>query len=242
MSFTRVQFFKDLCHQMGNASPSTQVLDFLVGWSVCETNTNSGARFNLLNTTQPFEGASNFNSVGVRNYPNYQAGIEATKQTLDNGFYPTIAQSIQDNIVVNLTDNPPTEVVNELHTWSGDPNGYGGGLVSLGNGHLNDDFSYGSSPFSQPIPAFHPTQNQLVEAQDRWQSFLKAPMGTGIYQSWLKLYVEKVFVFGPPITKEKSGKNWEGNDIVYQIFASATCEWDGVHAHWYDGRGKIIDD
>jgi hypothetical protein len=97
--FTRVQFAKDLCTGLGNTNPSPRILAFIVGWSTFETNTNSGARFNLLNTTQPgIEGATNFNSAGVKNFPNYQSGIQATVETLKNGYYPTLVEALTENI------------------------------------------------------------------------------------------------------------------------------------------------
>lgn len=47
----------------------------------------TAAKFNPLATTEPAPGASSFNSVGVKNYPTQQEGIQATAETLLNGKY-----------------------------------------------------------------------------------------------------------------------------------------------------------
>lgn len=39
---------------------------------------------NMLNTTEQWPGAWNYNSVGVKNYPNEEAGVEATAKTFDS--------------------------------------------------------------------------------------------------------------------------------------------------------------
>lgn len=240
MSFTRLQWAKDLCQQAGNTNPSPKLLAFIVGWSKHETNTNSGARFNLLNTTlNGIEGSTNFNSVGVKNFPNYQSGLNATLITLKGGYYPHIEEGIRDNVESFFTDTPDAEIVKELHTWSGDENGYASGLVSLGASCLNDIFDYGTSPYNHPPTAFLPSPVQIDEANERWKSLVEdAPIGTGIYNSWIDRWCQKMQVMGPPTGHERSGHNWQGKPIVYQQFLHATCEWDGS-AHWFDGRGPI---
>lgn len=69
------------------APASKSNLTFLDAWARAE---GGNASFNPMNTTQPFSGAGNYNSVGVKNYPSAAAGIEATKQTLLNGHYNDI--------------------------------------------------------------------------------------------------------------------------------------------------------
>lgn len=81
------------------------------------------ARFNPLATTQSAPGASNFNSVGVKNYPTFAAGVHATAQTLQNGRYPGILSSLRSGTAA------PNDVVNryarEFNTW-----GTGAGAVA----------------------------------------------------------------------------------------------------------------
>lgn len=82
----------DLATQAGNPQPTQAVLDYLEAWHRAEGGT---AAFNPLNTTMPAEGDSLYNSVGVRNYPSYEAGIEATVETLRG--YPRTLAGIQTN-------------------------------------------------------------------------------------------------------------------------------------------------
>jgi hypothetical protein len=63
----------------------------LTDWISHESVFGSGATNNPLNTTESgFGSTSTFNSVGVRNYPTEQDGINATVATLKNGLYPDI--------------------------------------------------------------------------------------------------------------------------------------------------------
>lgn len=143
MSFTREQWAKDLLIRMGNPIVNQQVIDWIVGWTVFETNTNSGAKFNLLNTTQPMPGATDFNSVGVKNYTSYAQGIQATQLTLQNGRYGFLSQALFTNDIKSL--NPPSAgVQSDLHTWCGGC-GYGANFSQTGPSHLNDAFTYGDA-------------------------------------------------------------------------------------------------
>lgn len=66
-----------------------QDLTAMSAWAKAE---GTAASFNPIATTQSAPGATNFNSVGVKNYTSYQDGIAATVQTLNNGKYgPTLA-------------------------------------------------------------------------------------------------------------------------------------------------------
>jgi len=65
------------------ASPSN--LQFLNAWWAAESG-GGGGRNNPFNTTQPGFGGTNYNSVGVKNYPTVQAGAAATAKVLGEGF------------------------------------------------------------------------------------------------------------------------------------------------------------
>jgi len=67
-------------------------IKFLNAWQRAE---GGGASFNPLNTTQHYAGASNFNTIGVKNYPSFEAGIQATAQTLLNGRYNSIVTGLR---------------------------------------------------------------------------------------------------------------------------------------------------
>jgi hypothetical protein len=61
----------------------------MVAWQVQE---GTQAAWNPLATTLPMDGATNFNSVGVKNYVSLAQGLEATQRTLAvNSYgYPAI--------------------------------------------------------------------------------------------------------------------------------------------------------
>lgn len=75
---TRGGFAKRLCDAFG--LPATQRrLNALVAWQAAE---GTKARFNPLATTRSMPGATNFNRVGVKDYPDLKTGVEATRLTL----------------------------------------------------------------------------------------------------------------------------------------------------------------
>lgn len=65
---------------------------FLDLWQRAE---GGAAAANPLNTTQPAAGATDYNSVHVRNYPDAATGIRATAQTLLNGRYGPIVEGLR---------------------------------------------------------------------------------------------------------------------------------------------------
>lgn len=89
---------------------------FLSAWFNRE---GTRAQYNPLATTQGAPGATQFNSVGVKNYPSLAVGIAATIQTLENGRYGDIVAALKSGTAsVDAT-------YKGLHTWSG------GGYSSL---------------------------------------------------------------------------------------------------------------
>jgi hypothetical protein len=94
----------------------------------------SEANWNPLDTTEPAPNATDYNAVGVKNYPSQAEGLAATLATFKNGFYPQLVAILSDpagGSATSYADNV------ELNTWgtgnilafvesikSGDPNGY----------------------------------------------------------------------------------------------------------------------
>lgn len=228
--FTREQFCRDLLAWLGNSNASPDIVRWMVGWTCKETLTNSGAKFNLLNTTEPWANSTDFNTVHVKNYASYTDGVSATGTTVKNGYYPHINQSLANNDTTLLGDNPATAILGELSTWSGSnaSQGYGLGLTTLGDAHMADTFDYGNPP--GPLP---PTPIQIACANKRWNSVIKPAMNTGIYGSWLQLYTAGIF-YGPPLTWEYSSVDWHGVPIVVQEFAYGWVEWYNNGSHtWF---------
>lgn len=50
---------------------------------------------NPMATTQPEPGATTYNPIGVKNYPDSLTGVKATAATLNNGLYPTIIANLR---------------------------------------------------------------------------------------------------------------------------------------------------
>lgn len=82
-------FFSAVNHALGVPDTSgTQALE--LGWSQVE---NTKANYNPLATSQTAKGATTFNSSGVKNYPDFQTGVQATAQTIRG--YPHIYAALQ---------------------------------------------------------------------------------------------------------------------------------------------------
>lgn len=95
-----------LLEAIGNDTPTAATVGFLEAWARAE---NTQAAFNPLATTQGADGATDFNSVGVKNYPDYETGVRATVETLTNGFFP--------RTLAGLVSNQPVVDDGEMGTW-----------------------------------------------------------------------------------------------------------------------------
>lgn len=115
MTYTRQQWSTDVLRALGNANPSPELVSWFVGWTDYETAPGQTAAYNLLNTTLPEPGATNYNAVGVKNYTSYSQGVQATADTLRGGYYPTLLADLQSNNLSDLTGNPG--VSQQIGTW-----------------------------------------------------------------------------------------------------------------------------
>jgi hypothetical protein len=89
----------DLLAGLGNTQPTGDMLHFLESWHRAE---GGSAAYNPLNTTQDAPGASCYNAEPcVKNYPDYQTGIDATIATLRSDYpgYAEIVAGLQTNDV-----------------------------------------------------------------------------------------------------------------------------------------------
>ena len=103
-------FYKKFLQKLG-APVTDENLKFLFAWRQSE---GKAGKFNPFNTTQSMPGATNFNSVGVKNYKNQEDGLEATYKTLTNGRYGCIVNGLKNNIGAK---NISTKCMNELKVW-----------------------------------------------------------------------------------------------------------------------------
>jgi hypothetical protein len=74
-------FYKSILKCLG-AEPTKSNMFFMYAWRQAE---GGGAKNNPFNTTLKIPGATNYNSVGVKNYRTSEDGIQATCKTLING-------------------------------------------------------------------------------------------------------------------------------------------------------------
>ena len=94
MGYTRETFAEAVLQGLGYPVTKLAVTD-IMSWEAAEGGAwNSGARYNPLNTTEPMSGASDFNSVGVKNYTSWEQGLQATIKTLNNGYYTDILNDL----------------------------------------------------------------------------------------------------------------------------------------------------
>lgn len=82
----------------------------LVAW---QNREGGGGANNPLNSTEPAPGATVFNSVGVRNYPDAATGVAATAVTLRNGNYGDVLSALMSG------HGLCGESLAGLSTWSG---------------------------------------------------------------------------------------------------------------------------
>lgn len=80
----------------GIGAPVTaENIRFLNAWQIAEGGGTTEGKFNWLNTTRDAPGAQSFNSVGVKNYPDWNTGVRATIGALTNGYYGNIVNALK---------------------------------------------------------------------------------------------------------------------------------------------------
>jgi hypothetical protein len=88
----RQRFATDLLNRLG--MPQTQEnLRAMVAWQTAE---GAAASFNPLATTRYAPGATDSNSVGVKNFRSYEQGLQTTIDTLRNGLYGNILAALRN--------------------------------------------------------------------------------------------------------------------------------------------------
>lgn len=69
-------------------------VQFLYDWMHMESG-GGGGKFNPLNTVQPWPGATDYNTVGVKNYLTYEDGIAATRTVIAEVPYADIVAALK---------------------------------------------------------------------------------------------------------------------------------------------------
>lgn len=117
MSYTREQWSRAFLTSIGNSSPNTQIVNFVIGWTCAESTTNSRALYNLLNTTQHTPGSTSVNSAHVQSYISFAQGIAANAEVLNNGLYPDLLSALKNNYVSWLFPQPTAAIHGDLSMW-----------------------------------------------------------------------------------------------------------------------------
>ncbi len=118
--YTRAAFANAVLKAMG-ADTSRSTTEALVAWMGKE---NTKAGFNPLATTLDYGENTWFNTFGdqgqyhVRNFADFQTGVEATVRTLRGGYYPKIIQALMNGTDAD-TLGTSEEFRKERNTWGG---------------------------------------------------------------------------------------------------------------------------
>ncbi len=134
----------------GIAAPDNDHTELFL--NVWQTYEQSGAQNNPLNTTEPWPGATTFNSAGVKNYPTPSAGTGATVDTLENGSYPNILAALHSGNP--FTYRNQQAVADQITVW---------GTPSFAAWYLKYGGTAQSGPLSTPAQANLPT-NSMTRA------------------------------------------------------------------------------
>lgn len=126
---TRGDFAAAVLNALG-FSPRPEAIRGLEAWMQAE---GTSASNNPLATTQGWSGASNFNSVGVKNYASEDDGVAATVRTLTNGLYHPILEALASGTAMDLAN-----------AVAGSPWGTGSGVIRVLGGKVAGDASIGA--------------------------------------------------------------------------------------------------
>lgn len=148
----------------GLGAPTTGTnIEFMMSWESAEGgNWQNTATFNPLNTTQPGYGGVGMNSVGVKAYPSWEAGLKANLTAIKNGLYNNLVSLLQrgnanpQDLANTVTKGPwgttsfSGAAAGPQSNWSGgtiDPNvGIGTPGVGLNSPSVTDPYQNVATP------------------------------------------------------------------------------------------------
>lgn len=104
-------FFDEVFKKLG-VVPTNEKMKFFVAWRQAEGGKALNNPFNTTKTMKA-DGITNYNSVGVKNYPTIDLGIDATVNTLKLRYYQDLMNKLNNNMVTaeELANSP------DLKTW-----------------------------------------------------------------------------------------------------------------------------
>lgn len=103
-------------------TPTQTNMNLLIAWMGEENGWQATFAWkNPMNTTLDMPGATSMNSAGVKAYPNWTEGYQATVKTLENGLYNTLLSALKNSDANSFFS---AEGKKELETWSGGDTSY----------------------------------------------------------------------------------------------------------------------
>lgn len=104
-------FFDEVFKKLG-VTPTSEKMKFFAAWRQAEGGKALNNPFNTTKTMKA-DGITNYNSVGVKNYPTIDLGIDATVNTLKLTYYQDLMNKLNNNMVTaeELANSP------DLKTW-----------------------------------------------------------------------------------------------------------------------------
>jgi len=158
------------------APVTTANVKFLRLWAKLE-GVKSSAK-NPLATTQDAKGATNYNSVGVKNYPDLQTSVAATAATIKNGRYPAILSALRSgdpSKYLKQDHNAQKNALSEASTW-----GTGAQLII---GAVEGNYSSGGGGI---LAGLGSAGNAVAGAEQTTAQAIAAPFAAiGDFFSWI---------------------------------------------------------
>ena len=271
----RIRFAKQVLTELGApTSHNNQVI--LLTWMAGEStpDTPEQADFNPLNTTkrggEPGQGPpdpyEDYNDVGVKNYPDWDTGVDRTVATLRDSDFDPIEQILLQGSATLEEFNQDPAVQGALTIWSG--GGYTAGLVANPEDHgilvaLEADLSAATSAsptttVTSPLATFTTNFGSLDDgpvSNDIQPGFIVQVTNPDEFASFGTYTPPPTFYYVQP-TRSSTGEGpsvfWriegmdadqiaeivEGNDNYGDTQTWDRATWDGIVAHTFtDGVG-----
>jgi hypothetical protein len=136
----KLQLLNDVLKGIG-IPPSPENLRFMQAWSNSEGGT---ASFNPLNTTWSVPGKQTlYNSAGVKNYADYQTGVNATILTLKQSYYNNIKNALRSAEKAEDYFLKFPGIISDISTWGTNPYTIKSNLQTVGEIIVQGFHAYG---------------------------------------------------------------------------------------------------
>lgn len=108
MSRVTNQWYHEFAERAGIKLPGNHTIAFFKAWQRAE---GGHARHNPWNSTLPWPGATDYNSVHVKNYPNREAGVNATVKIISQSNFSKLLRALRRHedpyVIADILDEVP---------------------------------------------------------------------------------------------------------------------------------------